>query len=57
MSWSAGASSRLTTFAPAAASASLSDVKYWKSAIATMIRIIGTSPTPAKLMRMAPKTT
>ena len=32
MSWSSGAWSRSTTFAPEASSASLSEVKYWKSA-------------------------
>ena len=57
MSCSAGASSRLTTFAPAAARASLSEVKYWKTAIATMITSIGAIPTPAKLISATPKRT
>ena len=37
ISCSSGASSRSTTFAPEAASASLSEVKYWKNAIPTTI--------------------
>ena len=35
--------------APGAASASLSEVKYWKRAIATMITIIGATPTSGEL--------
>ena len=46
MSCNSGAWSRSTTFAPAAASASLSEVKYWKKAIAAMITSIPTQPTP-----------
>ena len=38
-----GASSRVTIFAPEAASATLSDVQYWTAAIATMITSIGAS--------------
>jgi hypothetical protein len=44
MSWSCGASSRSTTFAPAALRASLSDVKYWTNAITPTITSIRTSP-------------
>jgi hypothetical protein len=44
MSCSSGASSRLTTFAPEALRASLSEVKYWKNASAPRSTIIGTSP-------------
>ena len=40
MSCNSGAWSRSTTFAPEAASASLSEVKYWKKAIATTINEI-----------------
>src|SRR5471030_1401497 len=45
MSCRAGASSRVTTFAPAAFSASLSEVKYWKNASPSTITSIGASPT------------
>ena len=42
---SSGASSRETTFAPAAASASLSDVQYWTAARPITITSIGARPT------------
>ena len=42
---SSGASCGETIFAPDAASASLSDVQYWKTAIPTTISSIGTRPT------------
>ena len=45
VSYSSGAWSRSMTFAPAARSASLSDVKYWKNASAPMRKTIGTNPT------------
>ena len=45
VSKSCGASSRSITFAPAARSASLSDVKYWKNAMPNTITSIGTNPT------------
>ena len=57
MSCSSGASSRVTTFAPAAASASLSEVKYWTNASTPMIRIIGASPTLKTLKRTTAKMT
>ena len=44
MSCSSGASSRSTIFAPAALSASLSEVKYWKNANPPTITSISTRP-------------
>ncbi len=57
MAWSSGACSALTTFAPEAARAILSDVKYWKNASPTTMSTIGTSPTFKTLKRTTAKTT
>ena len=54
---SSGACSGVTTLAPEAASASLSEVKYWKAASPTTISSIGTRPTFRKLKRTTAKTT
>ena len=57
IAWSSGASCSVTTFAPEALSASLSDVKYWKKASPAMISTIGRIPTLRYEIRTAPKTT
>ena len=45
MSCSSGACSGVTTLAPDASSASLSEVKYWNTAMPVMISSIGRIPT------------
>ena len=57
IAWSSGACSGVTTFAPEAARASLSDVKYWKNASPTTMSSIGASPTFRTLKRTTAKTT
>ena len=54
---SSGCSSGVTIFAPEAARASLSEVKYWKNASPTTITIIGTRATFRTLNRTTAKTT
>ena len=57
MACSSGASCSLTTFAPEAARASLSEVKYWKTASPTTIRSIGIEADVQNLERTTAKTT
>jgi hypothetical protein len=57
MSWSWGACSRVTTFAPEALSANLSEVKYCRSARPPTMNSIGISPKPVKRRRTRKKTT
>jgi hypothetical protein len=47
----------VTTFAPEAARAILSEVKYWKNASPTTMSTIGTSPTFRTLKRTTAKMT
>jgi hypothetical protein len=47
----------VTTFAPEAASAILSEVKYWNNASPTTMSSIGTRPTFRTLKRTTAKTT
>ena len=54
---SSGASLSSTTFAPEALSASLSEVKYWKSARPRTITSIATKPTFSTENRTTAKTT
>ena len=57
IAWSSGACSGVTTFAPEAARAILSEVKYWKNASPTTMSTIGTSPTFRTLKRTTAKMT
>ena len=52
-----GRLSGVTTFAPEAARAILSEVKYWKNASPTTMSTIGTSPTFRTLKRTTAKMT
>ena len=54
---SSGASCCETIFAPDAASASLSDVQYWKTAMPITITSIGTRPTFSTCRRTTAKMT